>query len=48
MKLKKRDVFLLVGLLGLCGGLYAQFGVGWAAIAGGVIFLTFGLLGGDN
>ena len=48
MKLTKRDVFLLLGLLSTTGGIWFQFSPAWASIFAGAVLLTFGLLGGDK
>lgn len=48
MKPDRRDVFLLLGLLGIVGGVYSEFGAGWASMAFGLIMAVFGVLGGDK
>ncbi len=51
MKLKmldRRDVFLLLGITSLVGGICAQWGAAWGAMALGGLLLLFGMLGGGK
>ena len=48
IRIDRRDIFLLLGMASLAGGVWARFGAAWAAIATGGFLLLFGLLGGDK
>lgn len=48
MRIDKRDVFLLLGLISVTTGVCLRFGVAWGAIVAGVVLFSFGLLGGGK
>lgn len=43
--MEPKQAFLLLGLVGIAYGIYAQFGPGWASVVTGSILFLFGLFG---